>query len=110
MNPQDVFYVGKYVQILYSSINNSKICPKLTKPTDWMGSGGISPLHPYYSRDYRSTSHIKAKLAKVRCFFQRYRCVFSTGSQVPGGFFKFMKNHDVSPRMDPKKSFINQTL
>ena len=37
MNPQDVFYVGKCVQILYRSINNSKIHPKLTKPTDRMG-------------------------------------------------------------------------
>ena len=27
----------KCVQILYSSINNSKICPKLTKPLDSMG-------------------------------------------------------------------------
>ena len=36
MNPQDVFYVGKCVQIMYSSINNSKIYPKLTKPIDWM--------------------------------------------------------------------------
>ena len=37
MNPQDAFYVGKKVQILYSSINNSKIHPKLAKPTDRMG-------------------------------------------------------------------------
>ena len=29
---------------------------------------GISPLHPYYSRDYRSTSHIVASLAKDQCF------------------------------------------
>ncbi len=36
MNPQDVFYVGKKVQIMYRSINNSKICPKLTKPIDRM--------------------------------------------------------------------------
>ncbi len=28
----------------------------------------ISPLHPYYSRDYRSTSHMEASLAKDRCF------------------------------------------
>ena len=34
MNHQDVFYVGK---ILYRSTNNSKICPKLPKPTDRMG-------------------------------------------------------------------------
>ncbi len=27
----------KCVQILYSSINNTNICPKCTKPTDWMG-------------------------------------------------------------------------
>ena len=37
MNPQDVFYVGKYVQILHSSKNKSKIYQKLTKPIDWMG-------------------------------------------------------------------------
>ena len=46
MNPQDVFYVGKiptdsvwekYVQIMYRSMNNSKIHPKLAKPIDRMG-------------------------------------------------------------------------
>ena len=26
------------------------------------------PLYPYWSRDYRSTSHMKASLAKDRCF------------------------------------------
>ncbi len=38
MNPQDAFYAGKkYVQTLHSSINNQKINPKCTKPTDRMG-------------------------------------------------------------------------
>ena len=55
MNPQDVFYVEKYLQIMYRAINNAKIHPKLT--TDGSKSGGISPLHPYCSRDYRSSSH-----------------------------------------------------
>ena len=36
-------------------------------------------------------------------FFQRSRCVFSGVSQVPGEFFKFMKNQDFSPRMGPNK-------
>ncbi len=59
----------KCVQILYSSINNSKINQKLTKyPNSRSDSDGISPLHPYYSRDCRSTSHLRASLAKGRCF------------------------------------------
>ena len=37
MNPQDVFYVGKYLQILYRSMNNFKIHPTLIKPIDRMG-------------------------------------------------------------------------
>ena len=37
MNPQDVFYVGKWVQILYSSTNISKTPLKYTKATNWMG-------------------------------------------------------------------------
>ena len=36
-------------------------------------------------------------------FFQRSKCVFSSVSQVPRGFFKFMKNHDFSPHLGPKK-------
>ena len=36
-------------------------------------------------------------------FFQRSRCVVSSVSQIPGGFFKIMKNHGCSPRMGPKK-------
>ena len=37
MNPQDAFYVGKCVQIMYSSINNSKICAKCVQAMDCMG-------------------------------------------------------------------------
>ena len=32
-------------------------------------------------------------------FFQRYRCVFPSGSEVPGGFFGFLENHELSSRM-----------
>ncbi len=34
--------------------------------------------------------------------------MFSIVSEVKGGFSKFMKNHDFSPRIGPKKSFIDQ--
>ncbi len=37
MNPQDVFYGEKCVQIWYSLINISKIYVKYTKPTDRIG-------------------------------------------------------------------------
>ena len=82
----------KYVQIMYRSINNSKIYPKCTKTTDWMGRIRTAyPLHPYYSRDYRSTSHLKASLAKDRCF-----------SRGPGVCFRvFLRSQEsfsISPR------------
>ena len=48
----------KCVQILYSSINNSKICQRTPRPLHGSDSDGVSPLHPYYSRDYRSSSHL----------------------------------------------------
>ena len=35
-------------------------------------------------------------------FFHGSRCVFSSVSGVTGGFSKFMKNHDCSPRMSQK--------
>ena len=70
MNPQDVFYVGKKctesVQPNKYFKNPSKVDQTLR--SDGSDLDGISPLHPYYSRDYRSTSHMKASLAKVRCF------------------------------------------
>ena len=37
MNPQDAFHVEPCVQIMYSSINKSKICPKWAQATDSMG-------------------------------------------------------------------------
>ena len=55
---------------------------------------GISSLHPYYSRDYRSTSHMIASLAKDRCF--------SRGPGVWFRCFRFVKNHDFAPRLGPK--------
>ncbi len=70
MNPQDIFYVGKigtdYVPLNKWFKNLTKMCPG--SGSDGSDSDGISPLHPYCSRDYRSTSHIKLKLAKDRCF------------------------------------------
>ena len=43
-------------------------------------------------------------------FFQRSKCVFPSVSEVPGGFFRFVKNRNCSPRLCPKKSFMSQTL
>ena len=39
-------------------------------------SGGISPLHPYYSRDYRSTNHIKLRSRRTGVFPEVQVCVF----------------------------------
>ncbi len=67
----------KCVQIMYSSINTSKIHPKCAKPTDWMGRiRTASPLHPYYSRDYRSTSHIKLRSRRTGVVPEVQVCVF----------------------------------
>ena len=77
MNPQDVFYVEKCVQILYSSIHNSTNLSKVHQ-TYWLDgsdSDGISPLHPYYSRDYRSTSHIKRSSRRSGVFPEVQVCV-----------------------------------
>ena len=69
-NPQDAFYVGKIgtdsAQLNKYIKNLSKV--HQTSQLDGPDSDGISPLHPYYSRDYRSTSHMRASLAKDRCF------------------------------------------
>ena len=43
-------------------------------------------------------------------FFHRSGCVFSSVAEVPGGFFKLMKNHEFSPCMGQKKSSMSQTL
>ena len=75
-----------------------------TYRSDGSDSDGISPLHPYHSRDCRSTSHMIAKLVKVRCF-SRGLGVFPNVPKVLEGFFKFIKNRDFSPRMDPKLIF-----
>ncbi len=101
MNSQDVFYVGKiptdHVELNEYFKNLSKV--RQTHRLDRSDSDGISPLHPYYSRDYRST---KSEAREGPVFFQRSRCVFPSVSKVPGGFFKFMKNRDFSPRLGPK--------
>ena len=89
----------KYVQIRYSSINNSKIHPKLVKPPDRMSDlDGLSPLHPYYSRDYRSTSHMRAKLAKDWWFSRSTRVCFRMCLRSQGGVsnsWKIMIFHHV---------------
>ena len=59
-NPQDIVYVGK---ISTDSAQLNKYIKNLSKvhqtyQLDGPDSDGISPLHPYYSRDYRSTSHM----------------------------------------------------
>ncbi len=60
MKPQGVCDVGKIgtdSAQLNTYINElSKV--HQTSHLDGPDSDGISPLHPYYSRDYRSTSHI----------------------------------------------------
>ena len=92
MNPQDVVYVGKMctdpVQLNKKFKNLSKV--HQTYRLDGSDSDGISPLHPYNSRDYRSTSHIKLRSRRTSVFY-RSKCAFSNVSQVPRGFFKFIK-------------------
>ena len=61
MNPQNVFYVGK---MCTDSVQINKWLKNLPEVSPGSGShgsdmDGISPLHPYYSRDYRSTSHMR---------------------------------------------------
>ena len=107
MNPQNVFHVGK----MYSSLNNSKIYPQLTKPLDSMG--WIRAAYLLCARITLETTALRGTWSEARegpVFFQRSGYVFSNVSQAPGGFFKFMKNHDFSPRMGPNKSFMRQTL
>ena len=60
MNPQDVFSVGKNVYMCCTAqwLIQKSIQPWPNPRSDGSDSGGISPLHLYYSRDYRSTSHI----------------------------------------------------
>ena len=61
----------------------------------------IFSLHPYYSRDYRSTIHIKLRLRRTGVFpevqIYGFKC-FSGPTRV----FKFMKNHDVSSHVGQK--------
>ena len=66
MNSQDEFYVGKCIQILYRLINNSKNLFKMCQTSRLNGSelDVISPLHPYYSRDHRSTNQIYPNYTK----------------------------------------------
>ena len=68
MNSQDAFYVGK---IGTDSAKLNKYIKNLSKvhqtsQLDGSDSDGISPLHPYYSRDYRSTSHVLNNKKKNR--------------------------------------------
>ena len=60
---------------------------------------GISHLHPYYSRDYHSASHMKAKLAKDRCLFSEVRVDVVDCFASPGRVFQIYENYDWSPRM-----------
>ena len=100
----------KCVQIMYSSINNSKIHPKCTKPPNSMGRIRTASL--LCTRITLETTALRVtwKLRSRQVFFQRSRCVLSSVSQVPGGFFKFMKNHDLSTRMGPKKIVHKSTF
>ncbi len=79
MNPQDVFYVGKmctdYVQLKQKSFKKSSKV-RQTHRLDGSDSDSISPLHPYYSRDYRSTSHMKLRSRRTGVFPEVQVCVF----------------------------------
>ncbi len=87
--------------------NSSKMCPD----NEFHGSDsdGISPLHPYYSRDYRSTSLLKASLAKVRCFFRGlgvcFRMFLRSRESFSNSWKIMMFNH-----IWVKKSLMSQTL
>ena len=89
----------KGIQIMYSSIhikNQSNM--HQTYRFHGSASGGISPLRPYYSRDYRSTSHMKASLAKDRCFSSGPGVCFRVFLRCQEGFsdlWKIMIFHHV---------------
>ena len=92
MNSQDVFYVGKsadYVPLNKEFKNISKV--HQTHRLDGSDLDGISPLHPYYSRDYRSTSHLVANLAKVRCFSRSPGVCFRMFLRSQEGFSNLWK-------------------
>ena len=64
-------------------------------------SDGISPLHPYYSRDYRSTSHTKLRSRRTGVFPEVQVCV-SEGFWGLRRVFQISENHDLSSRMGQK--------
>ena len=78
MNPQNVFYVGKMctdaVQPNKYFKNSSKV--RQTHRLDGSDSDSVSPLHPYYSRDYRSTNHIKLRSRRTGVVPEVQVCVF----------------------------------
>ncbi len=112
MNPQDVFYVGK---ILTDYVPLNKYFKHLSKVhqihrLDGSDSDGISPLHPYYSRDYRSTSHLKLRSRRTGVFPEVQVCVSECASG-PRRVFRFVKKiNDFSPRLGQNKSSMSQTL
>ena len=94
----------KYVQIMYRSINNAKIDLKCTTPPNSMGR--IRTAYLLYTRITLETTalwFIWKRSSRRTGVFHGSRCVFSNVSQVPRGFFKFVKNRDFSPCMGQKK-------
>ena len=105
----------KCVQSLYSSINNSKIYPKLIKPIDRMGR--IRTAYLLCTRITLETTALRViwELRSRRTgVFQRSRCVFLRGSEVLGGFFKFLEimifHHVWVPNIDPCHKIFKCTV
>ena len=81
----------KYVQILYSSINNSKICSKLTKPIDWMGRIRTAYILCTHITLETTALRVKASLAKDRCFSRSPGVCFRVFLRFQEGFSNFWK-------------------
>ncbi len=74
--------------------------------------GRIRTAYLLCTRITQETTALRVTSSEARegpVFFQRSRGVFSSVSEVLGGFFKFVKNRVFSPRLGQKKSFMNQT-
>ena len=67
------------------------------------GSDGISPLHPYYFRDYRSTSHIKRSSRRTGVFSRGPGVCFECCSDSKR-VFQIHEKHGFSPRMGQTKT------
>ena len=99
--------VTTLVQISILIKNQSEHAPD--HRLDGLNRTGRSPCTRTTLQANRSTSHRKAKLRRSGVFPEIQVCV-SECFWGPRSVFIFMKNRDFSPRTDPKKSCMRQTL